>query len=130
MSCGDAAACHIGAWVEEELVGVATVTRQLPPGPPMRGFFHISRLAVRDPHDSVALIDRCVAFAAAHAGRTLWVRVPLDAVDIWRGCGFSIAGEPLRGRNGGAAVLMVRRIVPRRCRAYEAEKLSPKGAES
>ena len=110
----------IGARIDEQLAGLASVSRQQPPGPPMRGFYRIHQVAVRAADRghgyATGLIERCIRYAAANEGRTLWSRVPLDTVDLWRRCGFAIAGPPAATKSTTGSksvwVLMTRRVAP------------------
>lgn len=109
-----------GARVGQQLVGAASVSRQQPPGPPMRGFYRIHGVAVPSPvrgHGyETGLIEHCTKYAAANGGRTLWARVPLDTVDVWRQAGFAIAGPPLASKSATGSktvwALMMRRLAP------------------
>ena len=113
---GDDAARTFRLQVEQEVVGIASVSRQLPPGPPMRGVYRIHDVAVRGAgpgrDNGAGVIERCIAHAAANGGRTLWCHATLAAVDIWRRHGFSLAGPPAIGRDGVVGVFMVRRLTP------------------
>jgi hypothetical protein len=76
MPRGDAAPCTVAARAGQEVIDVASVSRQLPPGPPLRGVYRIHDVAARTtgrrPGDGTGVIALCIAHAAAHGGRTLW----------------------------------------------------------
>ncbi len=102
----DAGAKTIVAWRNAELAGAAFVSRRCPPGPPLRGVYHVETLPA-DPFGAEEVLARCIAYVTRQGGCRLWSYVPLAAVDAWRCCGFAIAGPPLRLRGGEVGMLMV-----------------------
>ena len=108
--------CMFGAWLDGALLGVASVYRDVQLGPPQGGIYRIADVAVRA-HDqgldaTTGLIARCSAYAARHGGRTLWCDAPIEAVSLWRRCGFSVGGPARRPRGGGLQLPMVQRVRP------------------
>lgn len=102
------------ARVGQAVIGVASVSHRQPPGPPLRGVYHIygvaARVTERGSGAGLSVIERCIAHAAANGGRTLWCHAPLAAVDAWRRYGFAIAGPPVAARGDSVGVPMVRRL--------------------
>ena len=105
----DAGAKTIVAWRNAELAGAAFVSRRCPPGPPLRGVYHVEALPA-SPAGAEEVLAHCIAWVARQGGRRLWSYVPLAAVDAWRRSGFTIAGPPLRLRSGDTGMLMVRAV--------------------
>jgi GNAT superfamily N-acetyltransferase len=118
LACDGEDAWTIGARVGGQWVGIASVSPRQPPGPTMRGFFHIHRIAVRATERgegcAMGLIERCMRHAASRGGRTVWCRVPLDTIDLWQRCGFAIAGPPSATRHADGNkriwVIMLRQL--------------------
>ena len=110
MGYGVAETQAIEAWVGHRLVGRALVARQQLAGPPLRGVYRIHGVAVDEPGDVTGLIEQAIGYAAAQGGRLLWGHTHLGAVDIWRRCGFAIAGPPVSALDGGVRALMTRRL--------------------
>jgi hypothetical protein len=115
---GEEMPCTFEARLGEAVVGVASVSRYLPPGPPLRGVYRIHDVAARagnrEQHDGTRVIARCIVYAAAGGGRTLWCHATLATVDIWRRYGFSVAGAPIAVRGADIVIPMVRRLAPAR----------------
>ena len=105
----DAAAKTIVAWQGTELAGAAFVSQCCPPGPPLRGVYHVEALPAA-PSGAEEVLAQCIAWVARQGGRRLWSYVPLAAVDAWRRGGFAVAGPPLRLRGGEVGTLMVRAV--------------------
>lgn len=112
MGYGVAEAQTIEAWVGHRLAGRAAVARQQLAGPPLRGVYRIHGVAVYEPGDGPGLIEQAIGYAVAKGGRLLWCHTHLGTVDLWRRCGFAIAGPPLAAPGGGVRVLMTRRLTP------------------
>lgn len=100
----------------QQVIGVASVSRQLPPGPPMRGFYRIHGAAVRDGScghgGGYEVIEQCIRYAAAHEGRVLWCHASVAMLQVWRRYSFTVAGWPVAVQGGGAGVFMTRRLTP------------------
>lgn len=112
MGYGIAEAQTIEAWVGHRLAGRASVARQQLAGPPLRGVYRIHGVAVDELGDGPALIEQAIGYAAAKGGRLLWCHTHLGTVDVWRRCGFTIAGPPVAALDGGVRVIMTRRLTP------------------
>lgn len=128
MSWDSQSPWSVSARIGSRLVGVATVTREHLAGPPMRGMYRMAGTAASTRDDGIGVIKHCIASVAADGGSTLWCLVPLHATGVWRECGFAMAGEVLRAHDGGAAVMMVRTIVP--ADAGNVAGTSKRGAQS
>ncbi len=106
------ASCTYRGGKGQRVMAVATVSRHLPPGPPLRGAYRIHDVAARTPAGAAGVITRCIAHAATNGGSMLWCQATLATVCTWQQHGFSVASPPTAARGGGVGVLMVRRLTP------------------
>ena len=105
---------HVGAFLERELVGVASVFRDPLPGNPETGAWRLRGMVVapaaqRNGHGR-ALLESCVAHVVAHGGRKLWCNARSTAEGFYRSLGFETAGEEFETPDGIPHFLMWLRV--------------------
>ena len=96
---GDEAAdsLHLGAFEEDELVGIASVMREPLPGSDEGSGWRIRGMATlpearRHGHGG-ALLERCLTHVAAHGGTIAWCTARATAIEFYRHHGFEVHGE-------------------------------------
>jgi GNAT superfamily N-acetyltransferase len=95
---GDADALHLGAFVDDRLVAVATIIRQPPPGEDDPGAWRIRGMATlpdhRDRGFGARLLAGLLEHAREHGGRSVWCTARIGAVSLYRRAGFEPEGAP------------------------------------
>ena len=97
---GDDAAdtLHLGAFLDDMLVGVATLCRQAIPGMESTTTWRLRGMATLASHRgrgfSVQLAERCICYAAEHGATLVWCTSRLATVPFYRALGFQEFGEP------------------------------------
>jgi GNAT superfamily N-acetyltransferase len=115
---GDAAPAtvHLGAFIEEELVCVATLFREAPAGQDDPLAWRLVGMATRPDRQrrgyGRAVIERCVAAVAGRGGTRLWCNARLDAVGFYQRLGFVAIGPPFEVAGTGLRQRMVRPVAP------------------
>lgn len=89
---------HLGAFEEDELVGVASVMREPPPDGDDPHAWRIRGMATvpeaRGHGHGGALLERCLTHVAAHGGTVVWCTARVMAIEFYRHHGFEVQGEP------------------------------------
>ena len=105
---------HIGAFREEELVGVASVMRESPPEEDDPRAWRLRGMAtlpeVRGQGYGGALLERCLRHALDHGGDRAWCTARVPAAAFYRRYGFESAGDVYDVPPIGPHVLMIRGI--------------------
>lgn len=88
---------HLGAYVDRELVGIASVVHETPPGEVGERAWRIRGMAVVEPMRGRgygrALLERCVHHAQGHGATSVWCNARVGAVGFYRRCGFEVEGD-------------------------------------
>lgn len=105
---------HAGAFEGGELVGVASVFREPPPGESGGRAWRLRGMAVSPSAQRKgygrALLEACVAHAVALGGDLLWCNARSTAESFYLSRGFSRVGEEFVTADGLPHFLMRRRI--------------------
>jgi predicted GNAT family N-acyltransferase len=105
---------HVGAFEEDELVGVASVMREQRSGEDDPGAWRIRGMAtipeVRGHGHGGALLERCLVHVAAHGGTLAWCTARVTAMAFYRHFGFEAQGEPFEVPVIGTHYVMTRLI--------------------
>ena len=112
---GDDAAdsLHVGAFLDGELVGIASVAVE-----PHESEPHAWRLRGMATQDRVrglgagrALVETCVAHVIAHRGRAVWCHGRTNAWGFYRALGFEKYGDEFESDSGtGPHYVMIKRL--------------------
>ncbi|HEX9122892.1 MAG TPA: GNAT family N-acetyltransferase [Actinomycetota bacterium] len=88
---------HAGAFEGDELVGIATVIREAPPGTTDERAWRLRGMAtlpeVRGKGYGAALLQRCLDHVGKHGGALVWCNARATAVEFYRRSGFEVRGE-------------------------------------
>ncbi len=88
---------HLGAYLQGELVGIASVYREPIPGAEMAQAWRLRGMAtlesVRRTGVGQSLLEACATHAVAHGGRHLWCHARTPALEFYRALGFQTDGE-------------------------------------
>jgi GNAT superfamily N-acetyltransferase len=88
---------HIGAFADDEIVGIASIVLESPPDEDERRAWRIRGMAtaphVRGLGYGAALLQRCVEHALDHGGTLVWCTARAGAVGFYRRFGFEVRGE-------------------------------------
>lgn len=95
---------HIGAFLGGDLIGVASIFREPPPGEQDAGAWRLRGMAVapearRGGHGR-ALLGVCVAHVASRGGTKLWCNARSTAAGFYRSLGFESSGEEFETPDG------------------------------
>lgn len=105
---------HVGAFVEGDLVGVATVMREPLPGEDDADAWRLRGMAtlpeVRGQGYGGALLERCLTHIADHGGHAVWCNARVDAAGFYRRYGFVAEGGVFDLPAIGPHVVMRRRL--------------------
>lgn len=108
---------HLGAFVDGELVGVASLFREPPPGSDGPKAWRLRGMAtapeVRGQGHGGALLEACIRHVAKKGGTTLWCNGRVTVAGFYQRYGFELCGEPFELPGIGPHYLM-RRAVARR----------------
>jgi predicted GNAT family N-acyltransferase len=105
----DASTVHVGAYIGERLVGIASLYREGRPGQDgwrLRGM--ASAPDARGTGIGRALLDACVAHVAAAGGGELWCNARTPALPFYAKAGFEVISEPFDIPGIGPHVVMRR----------------------
>lgn len=107
-------ACHVGAFVDGSLVGVASVTREPQPGGPERDAWRLRGMATlestRRSGIGAALLDACRSHVAERGGSRLWCNARSSALAFYESQGFRAEGAEFELPEIGPHFLMWRDI--------------------
>lgn len=113
---GDAApeTFHAGAFSDGELVGIASVYHESPPGAAEPGAWRLRGMAVleraRGNGHGEALIKTCVAYIRDRGGTYLWCNARTSAVPFYQKQGFQTLGEEYEAPGLGPHFFMQRSL--------------------
>ncbi len=95
---------HAGAFADGEIVGVASVFREPPPGEADARAWRLRGMAVSPAAHRKgygrALLEVCTAHVAARGGAVLWCNARSTAVEFYRSLGFDSIGEEFKTPDG------------------------------
>lgn len=109
---------HFAATVAGAVVGIASVSRQAPPGAGSEGskWFRLRGMATLPEHRGrgigTALLERVAGYVAERGGDTMWCNARVTAEGFYRRSGFRTVGEPFELAGIGPHVVMVRAVDP------------------
>ncbi len=113
----DGDSLHVGAFVNDELAGIASVARESLPTEPAAQAWRLRGMAtlpqVRRQGVGAALIDACVRHVATHGGNVLWCHGRTSAMEFYHALGFREQGEEFENPISGPHHVMRRNILPR-----------------
>jgi predicted GNAT family N-acyltransferase len=118
---GDDAATsrHFGAWLDDRLVGIASLYAEPRAGGPRPGWRvrgMATEPAQRGRGVGRALLQACVDHVAAQEGGELWANARMVAVEFYARSGFEVVSDAFEIPGIGPHVVM-RRLVPGRGRS-------------
>jgi GNAT superfamily N-acetyltransferase len=105
---------HAGAFLDGQLVGIASISRQpFAPAPgaaawQLRGM--AARPEVRRQGYGAALIQACIAHAASRGGTILWCNGRTSAIPFYQALGFQVHGAEFENPETGPHVVLWRAI--------------------
>lgn len=107
---------HAGAYVDETLVGVASVFMENPPGREVVGAWRLRGMAtlpeVRGQGYGHQLLRLCFDHIARHDGHMLWCNARLNVTGFYERAGFAQEGGPYEVHGAGQRCYMWRPITP------------------
>ncbi len=105
---------HVGAFLADRLVGVATILHQPPEGGSDPRDWRVRGVAtlpeVRRRGVGMAMIRRCEEHAGEHGGRRVWFNARSDARPFYETLGYAVEGEPFRVAGLGEHLFMCREL--------------------
>jgi ribosomal protein S18 acetylase RimI-like enzyme len=105
---------HLGAFLDDELVGIASVSRDSPPGENDPSVWKLRGMAVRPEVRGRgygrALVESCLLHVQRQGGRMLWCSGRTSAIGFYRSLGFEAVGEEYEVAGTGAHYRMQRII--------------------
>ena len=114
--CDDAPdSFHVGAFLNDQLVGVATIFREPFPDEPnpnawrLRGMTTLPQ--VRRMGYGASLVRACIAHVAAHNGDLIWCNGRTSALSFYRALGFREHGDEYESPAGTGPHYLLRRDV-------------------
>ncbi|MBA3438948.1 MAG: GNAT family N-acetyltransferase [Pyrinomonadaceae bacterium] len=106
---------HLGAYLNGELVGVASVYNEPPPSETNGDAWRLRGMAIRTDVQrrgcGRALLERCIDDVRARGATRLWCNARTTAVGFYQALGFSVQGEEF-ARDGYPHVMMLRKTGP------------------
>jgi len=91
---------HVGAFVDNALVAVATVCSELFPEEPERPAWRLRGMATRPAWQGQGLgsqlARRCISHATDHGGNLIWCTARASAFPFYRALGFEVCGPSFR----------------------------------
>ncbi|MBA2339708.1 MAG: GNAT family N-acetyltransferase [Pyrinomonadaceae bacterium] len=105
---------HLGAYLNGETVGVASLYHEPPPGEDDETAWRLRGMAIlpqlqRQGYGK-ALLERCLAHVSAQGGITLWCNARTTAAEFYRASGFEVIGEEYELPGIGMHYMMRRRL--------------------
>jgi GNAT superfamily N-acetyltransferase len=111
---GEPEALHAGAFAGDEIIGVASVFREPPPGEADARAWRLRGMALvpsaRRKGYGRALLEFCSAHVAGHGGAVLWCNARSTAEGFYRSLGFARIGEEFETPDGIPHFYMRRQI--------------------
>lgn len=113
---GDEAAdtFHLGAVVEGEIIGIASLFHQSPPQMEVDGAWQLRGMAVAPGWQrrgcGAALVEACVWRVVEQGGTLLWCNARREAEEFYRGSGFEVQSEEFLIPDVGPHVVMSREV--------------------
>ena len=110
----DKEALHAGAFEGEEMVTVASIFREPPPGEAnlkawrLRGMVTLPQLQRRGYGRAVLL--KCISHIAEQGGTLLWCNARIDAVEFYRSLQFETVGSEQKTERGTPYIQMRRAV--------------------
>lgn len=105
---------HFGAFVEDQLVGVASVYHEAQPGEDAPHAWRLRGMATlpqeRDQGIGSALMQACLDHVRTEGGTTLWFNARTTAAGFYKRFGFAIQGEVFDLPGIGPHVVMTRPV--------------------
>lgn len=106
---------HVGAFIGEELVGIASVSRAPLPGETNPRAWKLRGMATKEKARRMgcgrALIEACVAHIRSHNGDMIWCNGRTSALGFYRAMGFETRGDEFESPSGtGPHYVMVRHL--------------------
>jgi GNAT superfamily N-acetyltransferase len=105
---------HLGAYLMDELVGVASVFHQSPPGEATAKAWRLRGMAVRTNAQGRgygrALLERCIAHVTEQGGTLFWCNGRTSALGFYRSFGFEPRGEEFDVPDSGRHFVLYLRI--------------------
>ncbi|MBA2645328.1 MAG: GNAT family N-acetyltransferase [Pyrinomonadaceae bacterium] len=105
---------HLGAYVMDELVGVASVFHQPPPGESLSAAWRLRGMAVRTNAQGRgygrALLEHCIAHVAKQGGTLFWCNGRTSALSFYRSFGLEPRGEEFDVPDSGSHFVLHLRI--------------------
>ena len=107
---------HLGGYLDDALVGIATTHPEAMPGGRRIGSWRVRDLAVDHGHRGRGLggllLDRSLEHVAASDGRVVWCRAPAGTFAFFKRRGFRRHGGPSIGRRGEPEYLLFAEVAP------------------
>ena len=111
-----ASTLHLGAYLHDELVGVASVYRE-PPGTKEAdaNWWRLRGMAIKPELQGGgygrALLEKCLVHVAAQGGTVMWCNARATAAGFYRSAGFETIGEVYELPGIGAHYMMQRELL-------------------
>ena len=115
---GDEAAdsLHAGVFLENQLVGIASVSRDACPGNETAAAWKLRGMAIKPELQGRgygrALLEHCIAHVRDRGGQLLWCSGRTSALGFYRSLGFEASGEEYQVAGTAAHYRMVLAIPP------------------
>ncbi|MDQ3686376.1 MAG: GNAT family N-acetyltransferase [Acidobacteriota bacterium] len=105
---------HLGAYLNDELLGVASVFHQTPPGETLPAAWRLRGMAVRPDAQGRgygrALLERCIAHVTEQGGTLFWCNGRTSALGFYHSFGFEPRGEEFDVPDSGRHFVLYLRI--------------------
>jgi GNAT superfamily N-acetyltransferase len=106
---------HFGAFLNNQLVGIASISREAFPDEPNHNAWRLRGMAtlpgVRRMGYGAALVRVCIAYVAANSGDLLWCNGRTSAREFYRAQGFHEHGDEYESPAGTGLHYIFRRAV-------------------
>ncbi len=107
-------AWHAGAFLGDDLIGIASIYREPPPGAADPDAWRLRGMAVLPEHQGRgygrALVRACLDHLRAHGGNQLWCNGRVSALAFYQSLGFAPPGEIFDLPISGPHYLLVRPV--------------------
>jgi GNAT superfamily N-acetyltransferase len=107
---------HLGAFLADELVGVASVSRERCPGDDRFSAWRLQGMAVvpkiQGQGHGRQLLERCLQHVAERGGALLWCEGRTSVAGFYRALGFELYGEEFVKPISGPHYIMKREVPP------------------
>ena len=107
-------AWHVGAYVDDQLLGTASVYTEAPAGEADPCAYRLRGMAVlpgfRGQGVGRALVQACVRHVLAHGGNTLWCNGRVSALGFYQALGFRPIGDVFDLPISGPHYRLIRRV--------------------